>query len=75
VRVQRRVSCRGGIPIVGQRVQVGFRHAGATVTVEVDDTVLRVLDQHDEILTVVPRTSRKEVTRYKVYGRSNRAQA
>jgi hypothetical protein len=31
VRVHRRVSSRGGIQVVGQRVQVGFRHAGATV--------------------------------------------
>jgi transposase InsO family protein len=75
VRVQRRVSCRGGIQVVGQRVQVGFRHAGATVTVEVDDTVLRILDQHDNVITVVARTTRKEVTRYKAYGHSNRAQA
>jgi hypothetical protein len=28
VRVQRRVSCRGGFQVVGQRVQVGFRHVG-----------------------------------------------
>ena len=75
VRVQRRVSSRGGIQVAWQRVQVGFRHAGATVTIEVDDTVLRVLDQHDGILAVVPRTTRKEVTRYKAYGHSNRAQA
>ena len=54
---------------------MGFRHAGATVTIEVDDTVLWVLDQHDDILTVVPRTSRKEVSRYKVYGHTNRAPA
>jgi len=73
--VQRRVSSRGGIQVVGQRVQVGFRHAGATVTIEVDDTVLRVLDQHDEIITVVPRSSRKEVTRYKAYGHTTAAQA
>jgi hypothetical protein len=75
VRVQRRVSCRGGIQVVGQRVQVGFRHAGATVTIEVDDTVLRVLDQHNDIITVVARTTRKKVTRYKAYGHNNRAQA
>jgi transposase InsO family protein len=75
VRVQRRVSCRGGIQVIGQRVQVGFRYAGATVTIEVDDTVLRVLDQHDDVLTVVPRSSRKEVTRYKAYGHTKPAQA
>jgi transposase InsO family protein len=74
IRVQRRVSCRGGIQVVGQRVQVGFRHAGATVIVEVDDIVLRVLDEHDEIIAVVARTTRKEVTRYKAYGHT-RAQA
>jgi transposase InsO family protein len=75
VRVQRRVSNRGGIQVVGQRVQVGFRYAGATVTIEVEDTVLRILDHHDEVLTVVARTSRKEVTRYKAYGHTTRAQA
>jgi hypothetical protein len=75
IRVQRRVSSRGGIQVIGQRVQVGFRHARATVTIEVDDTVLRILDQHDDILTVVPRTSRKEVTRYKAYGHTNPTRA
>ena len=75
IRVQRRVSSRGGIQVVGQRVQVGFHHAGATVTIEVEDTMLRVLDQHDTVLTVVARTSRKEVSRYKAYGHTNPAPA
>ena len=66
-RVQRRVSSRG-IQIIGQRVQVGFRYAGTTVTIEVEDTVRRVLNQHDHVLTVVPRTSRKEVTRERPTG-------
>jgi hypothetical protein len=39
------------------------------VTVEVDDTCFRVLDQHDTRLTVVPRTHAEEVTRYKACGR------
>jgi len=69
------VSSRGGIQVVGQRVHVVFRHAGATVTIEVEDTVLRGLDQHDDILTVVPRTSRKEVSRYKAYGHTKPARA
>jgi hypothetical protein len=34
-----------------------------------------VLDQHDHVLTVVPRTSRKEVTRYKAYGHTQPASA
>jgi hypothetical protein len=75
IRVQRRVSSRGGIQIIGQRVTVGFHHAGATVTIEVKDTLLRVLDEHDQVLTVVPRTSRKEVTRFKVYGHTDHARA
>jgi transposase InsO family protein len=74
-RVQRRVSSRGGVQVVGQRVQVGFPYRGNTVTIEVDDTVLRVLDHHDQVLKVVPRTNTKEVTRYKAYGRNQRAQA
>jgi hypothetical protein len=54
ISVQRRVSSRGGIQVIGQRVQVGFRHAGSTVTIEVEDTMLRVLDQYDHVRTVVP---------------------
>jgi hypothetical protein len=69
------VSCRGGIQVIGQRVHVGFHHAGTTVTIEVEDTMLRVLDQHDQVFTVVPRTSRKEVSRYKAYGHTQPAPA
>jgi hypothetical protein len=47
---------------------VGLPHAGKTVTVEVDDTRFRILDQHDTMFTVVPRTNTEEVTRYKAYG-------
>ena len=36
VRVHRQVSSRGGIQVVGQRVQVGLPHARTTVTVEVE---------------------------------------
>ena len=56
-------------------MHVGFHHAGATVTIEVEDTMLRVLDQHHQVLTIVPRTSRKEVSRYKAYGRAQPAPA
>ena len=41
----------------------------------VEDTMLRVLDQHDHVLTVVARTSRKEVSRYKAYGHTEPAPA
>jgi hypothetical protein len=74
-RVQRRVSCRGGIQVISQRVQVGFAHRDTIVTVEIDETVMRLFDQHDRLIKVVPRTSRKEVTRFKAYAAQNRAQA
>jgi hypothetical protein len=69
-RVQRTVSCRGGTQIIGQRVQVGLRYAGQIVTIEVDETTLRIYDQRDHLIQTVPRTSRKEVRRHKAYGRT-----
>ena len=36
--VQRKVSSRGGIQVAGQRIQVGFSHAGQIVTIEPGDT-------------------------------------
>jgi hypothetical protein len=67
-RVQRTVSCRGGTQIIGQRVQVGLRYAGQIVTIEVNDTTLRVYDHRDQLIKNAPRTSRKEVRRHKAYG-------
>jgi hypothetical protein len=67
-RVERRVSSRGGIQVITQRLHVGMGHAGKTVTVEVDEHHLRVLDDNDEVLTIVARTNPAEPTRYKVYG-------
>jgi hypothetical protein len=75
VRVQRRVSSQGGIQVNNQRVQVGFAHRHTIVTVEIDETVLRLHDEHDKLIKTVPRTSREEVTRHKAYGRRRRAQA
>jgi hypothetical protein len=62
------VSCRGVLQVCRQRVHVGPPHAGTTVAVEVDDAYCGILDQHDTMLTVVPRTNTEEVTRYKAYG-------
>jgi hypothetical protein len=66
--VQRTVSCRGGTQIIGQRVQVGLLYAGQIVTIEVDETTLRVYDHRNHLIKHVPRTSRKEVRRHKAYG-------
>jgi hypothetical protein len=75
VRVQRRVSSRGGIQVISQRVQVGLAHRHTIVNVEIEETVLRRFNEHDTLIKVVPRTSRKEVSRYKAYTRQDRAPA
>jgi len=75
VRVQRQVSSRGGIQVTNQRVQVGLGHARTIVTVEVDDTTLRVMDDSGTILKVVPRLNTQEVTRHKAYGHRSVNQA
>jgi hypothetical protein len=45
-----------------------------TAVLSVDDTVLRVLDQH-EIITVVARTTRRRSPATKAYMHTNRAEA
>ena len=66
--VQRTVSSRGGIRVARQRIQVGISHAGQTVTAGLGDTTVRVIDQHGELITIVPRTSTGEISRFKGYG-------
>jgi hypothetical protein len=68
VRVGRRVSSQGAIQVTNQRIHVGKTHAGETVVVEVDEHLLRVLDDQGEVLTIAPRTSPSEPNRHKVYG-------
>jgi transposase InsO family protein len=72
LRVGRRVSCQGSLQVAGQRVQVGMGHAGKTVIVEVDESMLRIVDEHGQLLAAVPRTSSKEVKRFKAYGSATR---
>ena len=67
-----RAPSRGGIQGCNQRVQVGMPHARKIVTIEVDETVFRILDSTGTVLTVVPRTNTQEVTRHKAYGTMNR---
>jgi transposase InsO family protein len=66
--IQRKVSSRGGIQVARQRIQVGFSHAGQTVTIEPGDTTLRVIDQHGELITTVPRNGTGEISRFKAHG-------
>jgi hypothetical protein len=73
--IQRRVSSRGGIQVARQRIHVGMTHASQTVTIELGDTTLRIIDQHGELITTVPRNSTGEITRFKAHGTATRTDA
>jgi transposase InsO family protein len=64
VTVQRRVSSRGGIMVASQKIQVGLVHAGKTVTVTAEDHSFRI-QVDSETVRVVPRTTTREIHRYK----------
>ena len=55
--VQRKVSSRGGIQVAGQRIQVGFSHAGKTVTIELGDTTVRIIDRTESRSPPCPETA------------------
>ena len=38
------------------------------MTIELGDTTLRVIDQHGELITTVPRIGTGEISRFKAYG-------
>jgi hypothetical protein len=48
---------------------VSAPHAGKIVTVELDGTTLRIIDQHGELLTTVPHTRTGEISRFKACGK------
>jgi hypothetical protein len=64
LRVDRRVSSRGALVIAGQKIHVGTRHAGVTLTVEAADTTFRIY-HGDQLVTEVTRTTTKPITRFK----------
>jgi len=64
--VQRRVSSRGGIQVARQRIQVGMTHAGKIVTVAAEDHSFRLVID-GETVGVVPRTTSREINRYKAH--------
>jgi len=66
VTVQRRVSSRGGIMVATQKIQVGLIHAGKIVTVTAEDHAFR-LTVDGQAVRVVPRTTTREIHRYKAY--------
>ena len=64
--VQRRVSSRGGIQVARQRIQVGMAHARKIVTVITENNSFRLVID-GETVAVVPRTTSREIGRYKAY--------
>jgi transposase InsO family protein len=66
VTVQRRVSSRGGIMVATQKIQVGLIHAGKIVTVAAGDHSFRLIVD-GQTAGVVPRTTTREIHRYKAY--------
>jgi hypothetical protein len=64
--IQRRVSSRGGIQVAHQRIQVGMTHAGKIVTVICENTSFRLVID-GETVGVVPRTTSREIDRYKAH--------
>ena len=65
ITVDRRVSPSGMISVATQRIQIGKGHAGKTVTVHVRPDILRV-DIERGVFVDIPRTSHKQVARFKV---------
>jgi hypothetical protein len=66
ITVQRRVSQRGSIMVATQRIHVGMIHARKIVTVTAADHSFQVSIE-GELVAVVPRTTSREVHRYKAY--------
>ena len=62
----RRVSGRGSIMVAKQKIHVGMIHTSKTVTVTADSDHFTVTDGN-ETIAVVPRTTAKEISRYKAY--------
>ena len=72
VTVQRRVSQRGSIVVATQRIHVGIIHARKTVDVTAEEgQFLLVID--GEMIGTVPRTTAREIHRYKAYARHVKA--
>jgi transposase InsO family protein len=72
ITVQRRVSAAGLTQVAGQTLRVGHAHRNTLVDVEAHDGEFHVYDLAGEPLTVIPRTSSKEISRFKAYGWKHR---
>ena len=66
--IQRKVSQRGTTQVAGQKLQVGYAHRNTDVDVHVTDTTFEIHDTAGELLTSIPKTTTKDISRYKAYG-------
>jgi transposase InsO family protein len=66
VTVQRRVSSRGSIMVATQKIHVGMIHARKAVTVTAEGDSFTITAD-GETVAVVPRTTTREIARYKLY--------
>ncbi|NEA73819.1 IS481 family transposase [Streptomyces sp. SID13588] len=57
---ERTVSSTGGFMVAGQKIQLGRGHARQVVTAHLDETSIRIF-QGTDLITTVPRVTRKEV--------------
>jgi hypothetical protein len=64
--VQRRVSQRDSIMVATQRIHVGLINARKIVTVTASDHTFQI-SPDSETISVVPRTTTREIHRYKAY--------
>jgi len=64
VTVSRRLSCRGSIMVATQKIHVGMIHASKTVTA---DSGHFTITDGGKTITVVPRTTTRQISRYKAY--------
>jgi hypothetical protein len=68
VIVQRKVSDRGATQIAGQKLHIGITHRNTLVDIHVHDTTFEVYDCAGELLASIPKTTTKDISRYKAYG-------
>lgn len=66
--VQRKVSDRGTTQVAGQKLQVGFAHRNTLVDVHLAGDQFRIYDSEGELLATIPKTTTKDISRYKAYG-------
>ena len=71
ITVQRRISCRGAFMVARQKIHAGMIHAGKTATVICENNYLRVVID-GETAAVVPRTTSREIDRYKAHATHSR---